>query len=131
MTKTVMEMIVEARARVGIVAPAATAEELAAGTAVLVDVRQSAEWEHGHIDGSVQAPRGVLEFFADATSPRHKEELDPTKKMIVVCHSGARAALAAATLQDMGYQDVAVLDGGLTAWTAAGLPTTEHAYAGI
>jgi rhodanese-related sulfurtransferase len=43
----------------------------------------------------------------------------------------ARAALAAATLLDMGYTDVAVLDGGLTAWQAAGLPTTEHTYAGI
>jgi rhodanese-related sulfurtransferase len=51
--------------------------------------------------------------------------------MIVVCHSGARAALAAATLADMGYPDVAVLEGGLAAWTAAGLPVTEHEYAGI
>jgi rhodanese-related sulfurtransferase len=49
----------------------------------------------------------------------------------VVCHSGARAALAAATLQDMGYDDVSVLDGGVTAWVEAGLPLTEHVYAGI
>ncbi len=131
MTKTVMEMIGEARARVGSVAPPEAAEELAAGSAVLVDVRQSGEWEHGHIDGSVPVPRGLLEFFADPTSPRHKEELDPGKKMVVVCHSGARAALAAATLQDMGYQEVAVLDGGIAAWTAAGLPITEHEYVGI
>ena len=51
--------------------------------------------------------------------------------MIVVCHSGARAALAAATLQDMGFGDVSILEGGLTAWLAAGLPVTEHEYAGI
>jgi rhodanese-related sulfurtransferase len=129
MAKSVMEMIGEAQARVGSVSATEAADELAAGDAVLVDVRQSGEWEHGHIDGSVPVPRGLLEFFADPSSPRHKEELDPTRKTVVVCHSGARAALAAATLQDLGYQDVAVLEGGLTAWTAAGLPTTDHEYA--
>jgi rhodanese-related sulfurtransferase len=131
MTKSVMEMIGEARARVGSVTPQEAADELVSGTAVLVDVRQSGEWDHGHIDRSVPVPRGLLEFFADPTSPRHMEELDPTRRVIVVCHSGARAALAAATLRDMGYQDVAILDGGLAAWTAAGLRVTEHAYAGI
>ena len=131
MTKSVMEMIGDARARVGSVTPEQASEELASGAAVLVDVRQSVEWDHGHIDGSVPVPRGLLEFFADPTSPRYKQELDPAKRMVVVCHSGARAALAAATLQDMGYPEVAVLDGGLAAWTAAGLPTTEHEYAGI
>ncbi len=131
MTKTVIEMIGEARARVGSVSPADAAEELASGRAVLVDVRQSSEWEQGHIDRSVPAPRGILEFFADPTSPRHNEELDANRRMIVVCHSGARAALAAATLQDMGFQDVAILEGGLAAWMAAGLPVTDHEYAGI
>jgi rhodanese-related sulfurtransferase len=130
MAKSVLEMIQEARGRVGLVGAPDAARELAAGTAVLVDVRQSGEWEHGHIHGSVPAPRGLLEFFADPASPRHKAELDPAKRVIVVCHSGARAALAAATLQDMGYQDVAVLDGGLVAWLADGLDTTEHEYAG-
>jgi rhodanese-related sulfurtransferase len=129
MSKSAMQLIGEAMARVGHVAPPEAAEELAAGTAVLVDVRQSGEWEHGHILGSVPAPRGLLEFIADPTSPRHREELDPAARMIVVCHSGARAALAAATLQDMGFQDVALLDGGLVAWQAAGLPITEHEYA--
>jgi rhodanese-related sulfurtransferase len=131
MTTSVMEMIGKARARVDVVAPAAAAAELASGSAVLVDVRQAAEWEHGHIDGALPAPRGLLEFFADPASPRHKPELDPGKRMIIVCASGARAALAAATLLDMGYTDVALLDGGQTAWQAAGLPTTEHTYAGI
>ena len=131
MSKGVMQMIAEARSRVGSATAAETADKLAAGTAVVVDVRQSTEWDHGHIDGSVPAPRGLLEFFADPTSPRHVEALDPDRPTIVVCHSGARAALAAVTLQDMGFTDVSVLDGGLTAWLAAGLPVTEHEYAGI
>ena len=131
MTRTVMEMIGEARSLVGAVAPADAAKELAAGTAVVIDVRQSDEWQHGHIDGSVPTPRGLLEFIADPTSPRHKEALDPATRTIVVCASGARAALAAATLKTMGYDDVAVLEGGLKAWIDAGLPTCEHEYAGI
>ncbi len=131
MSTGVMQMIVDAKSRVGSATPAETAERLKAGTAVVVDVRQSTEWDHGHIDGSVPAPRGLLEFFADPASPRHAEALDPDRPMIVVCHSGARAALAAATLQDMGFADVAILEGGLTAWLEAGFPVTEHEYAGI
>jgi rhodanese-related sulfurtransferase len=73
----------------------------------------------------------LLEFFPDPARPRHKQELDPGKRLIVVCASGARAALAAASLLDMGYTDVTVLDGGFTGWQEARLPTTEQTYAGI
>ncbi len=131
MSTGVMQMIAEAKSRVGSVTAQETAERLEAGSAVVVDVRQSTEWDHGHIDGSVQAPRGLLEFFADPTSPRHAEALDPERPLIVVCHSGARAARAAATLQDMGFADVSILEGGLAAWLKAGFPVTEHEYAGI
>ncbi len=131
MTKTAVELITAARTRVGTVAPKDAADELAKGTSVFVDVREPEEWQHGHIDRSVPAPRGLLEFFADPTSPRHKAALDPTRRVVVVCASGARAALAAATLQDMGYEHVVVLDGGLKGWTDAGLRTNEHEYSGI
>ena len=131
MTKTAAEMITGANALVDHVSPGDAAKEAAAGAAVLLDVREAEEWQHGHIEGAVAAPRGLVEFFADPTSPRHKQALDPSGRVIVVCASGARAALAALTLKDMGYEDVAVLDGGLKAWTDAGLPTNEHEYAGI
>ena len=131
MTKTAIEMITEARALVGTVTAAGAADELAAGNTVVIDVRQVDEWDHGHIDGSVHTPRGLLEFIADPTSPRHKDQLNPASRTIVVCASGARAALAAATLKSMGYQDAVVLDGGLKAWIDAGFPVTEHEYAGI
>ena len=130
MSKTAMEMILEARTQVSLVDPKDAARELENG-AVVVDVREPEEWQHGHLDHSVSAPRGLLEFFADPTSPRHKAALDPQTRTIVLCASGARAALAALTLQTMGYDDVAVLEGGLKAWTAAGLPTNEHEYTGI
>ena len=131
MTKTAVELITAAKAQVGAVAPKDAAEELAKGASVFVDVREPEEWQHGHIDGSVPAPRGLLEFFADPTSPRHNEALDPRRRVIVVCASGARATLAATTMQDMGYEDVVVLEGGLKGWTGAGLPTNEHEYSGI
>jgi rhodanese-related sulfurtransferase len=126
-----MQMIIDAKGQVDSVEPKAAADELASGAAVAVDVRESEEWQHGHIDGSVPAPRGLLEFFADPTSPRHKDALDPAKRTIVVCASGARATLAALTLKNMGYEDVTVLEGGLKGWTDTGLPTNEHEYSGI
>ena len=92
---------------------------------MFVDVREPEEWQHGHIDGSVAAPRGLLEFFADPASPRHNQALDPGRRVIVVCASGARASLAALTLKTMGYQDVAILDGGLKGWTGPGCRSTS------
>jgi rhodanese-related sulfurtransferase len=123
--KTVAQLITEAVAQIDKVTPAAAAAEIAAGTVTIVDVREPVEWEH-HIAGAVQVPRGLLEFVADPTSPRHNPELDPTERVIVYCHSGARAALAVKTLLDMGYDNVANLEGGISAWTEAGLPTIQH-----
>jgi len=131
MTRSAMEMLMEAKAEVASITPAEAAAQLAAGEAVLLDVREGEEWQHGHINSSVSVPRGLLEFMADPTSPRHKAGLDPTRRVIVVCASGTRATFAAATLKTLGYDDAVVLEGGLTAWTEAGLPTNEHEYTGI
>ena len=125
MPRTVAEMIAEANARIENVSPQDAAAEAAAGTAVLVDVREPVEWEH-HIAGAVQVPRGLLEFVADSASPKHRPELDPAGRVIVYCRSGARASLACVTLKDMGFENVANLEGGFGAWQAAGLPSAEH-----
>ena len=76
--------------------------------------------------GAVQVPRGILEWVADPSSPRHNPELDPARRVIVYCRSGHRAALAAATLKTLGYENVANLEGGFAAWQEAGLPASEH-----
>jgi rhodanese-related sulfurtransferase len=128
MVKAVAEMLGEARASVAFETVAATAEALAEGTALVVDVRQSDEFAACRIDGSIQAARGLIEFIADPASPRHAPEFDPERRTIVVSASGARAALAAATLQSMGFLDVSVLDGGLAAWIAAGGPVAAREY---
>ncbi len=125
MTKTAAGMVAEAQSQIENISPQDALHEIASGEVVMLDVREPVEWEQ-HIKGSVQVPRGLLEFAADPYSPRHEAELDPDRRVIVYCRSGARAALAAVTLKTMGYEDVANLAGGLTAWKDAGLPTVEH-----
>ena len=125
MSQSVAELVTEAKAQIENVSPKDAADEAASCTAVLLDVREPVEWEH-HIEGAVQVPRGLLEFVADAASPRHNAELDPARRVIVYCRSGARAALAAVTLKTMGFENVANLDGGFGAWLEAGLPSAEH-----
>ena len=98
------------------------AKEVEAG-AVLVDVRDADERARdGSIPGAVHASRGMLEFYADPALPYHKSELQPDRRVILHCASGGRSALAAVTLKQMGYTDVAHLDGGFNAWKAAGRP---------
>jgi rhodanese-related sulfurtransferase len=67
----------------------------------------------------------MLEFWADPTSPYHREEFDPARRTVLYCASGGRSALAADTLQRMGYTNVAHLDGGIKAWKEAGKPVEE------
>ena len=88
--------------------------------AVLVDVRETVEREsQGAIPGSVHAARGMLEFYADPESPVYNDALSPERKLILYCGTGGRSALAAKTLIDMGYSDVASLAGGFAAWRQA------------
>lgn len=87
---------------------------------VLVDVRETVERDKdGAIPESIHVSRGLLEFHADPESPVYKEELAPDRRIILYCGSGGRSALAAKTLRDMGYPDVASLAGGFAAWVSA------------
>ena len=123
---TSAEMIAEAKKRVENLTVDQAAQELEQGDVLLVDVREPAERaQSGTIPGAVEAPRGMLEFYADPTSPYHRDEFQPGRRIIFHCASGGRSALAAATLQDLGYERVAHLDGGLKAWKAAGRPVDE------
>lgn len=124
MKKKAADLVAEAKAGIENLDPAAVEAELQSGEAVLVDIRDAPELdEHGRIPGSVHVPRGMLEFRADTTSPYHQAPLDPSKRVILHCASGGRSALAAKTLQEMGYENVAHLDGGINAWKEAGKPT--------
>ena len=131
---TAAELVGAARSKTESVTPQQAAEELATGRAVALDVREPVEWEQ-HISGSYQIPRGLLEFVADPECgpilpDSLKFELDPDRRLITYCNPGARAALAALTLKQLGFDEAATIDGGLTAWREAGLPVAEH-HAGI
>jgi rhodanese-related sulfurtransferase len=67
----------------------------------------------------------MLEFYADPTSEDHRPEFQPNGRTIQYCAGGARSALAVETLQQLGYTNVAHLEGGLTAWTRAGHAVTR------
>lgn len=123
MPKTAAELVAEAKAKIDLLDADAVEKELADG-AVLVDLREAQELaDNGRIPGSLHVTRGMLEFRADPTSPYHQEGLDPSKRVILHCASGGRSALAAATLQSMGYDNVGHLEGGIGAWKEAGKPT--------
>lgn len=120
--KKAADLVAQAKARIENLDVARVDTEHAAG-ALLVDLREPGELaETGRIPGSVNVPRGMLEFRADPTSPYHQEGFDPDRRIILHCATGGRSALAAAALADMGYTNVAHLDGGFKAWAATGRP---------
>lgn len=126
MGKSASELVGAAKERVQALTPEQVAAELEGGEAVLVDLREGPELEeNGRIPGSVHTPRGMLEFRADPASPYHDEALAPDKRVILHCASGGRSALAAVTLQEMGYTNVAHMDGGITKWAEEGRPTEQ------
>lgn len=121
MPKSAAELVAEAKQRVENLTPDDVEREMGSG-AVVVDLREAEELAGGRIPGAVHVPRGMLEFRADPSSPYHLDGLDPSARVILHCAAGGRSALAAATLQEMGYENVAHLDGGFTAWQQAGKP---------
>jgi rhodanese-related sulfurtransferase len=83
----------------------------------LIDIRDVRELEkEGRVENSVHIPRGMLEFWIDPSSQYFKEgKLDLDKEMVLFCAAGARSALAAKALQDMGFEKVSHVEGGFGA----------------
>jgi rhodanese-related sulfurtransferase len=93
---------------------------------VVVDVRDIREvWIEGSIPDAEHAPRGMLEFWADPGTEYYKEFFHPDSRYVLYCNEGGRSALAAARLREMGYPDVAHLEGGFTAWQDAARETVD------
>jgi rhodanese-related sulfurtransferase len=94
---------------------------------VFVDLRDVRELERdGQIPGAFHCPRGLLEFWIDPESPYFKSVFGSGKEFVFYCSAAWRSALAADTAQTMGLPRVTELEGGFTAWKAAGLPVAEH-----
>lgn len=125
---TASDLVAEARQRIQEVAPAAFHAD--AGDAVLIDVREPAEFDTGHLPGAINIPRGVLEFHVDA-HPAVANATDPAlahreRPLVLYCRTGGRAALAADNLQKLGFADVRSIAGGIEAWREAGLPVVTR-----
>jgi rhodanese-related sulfurtransferase len=119
----VADLVAAAKAAVRQVSVEEARAGQAAGTMLLVDVRDIRELDKaGRIPGAVHAPRGMLEFWVDPSSPYHRPVLATDATLVLVCAMSWRSALAAKALQDMGVVNVADLDGGFDAWVASGAP---------
>ena len=123
MTKSLKDFVADAKTRIREISVADAAEALKANPdLIVVDVREPNEWSEVHLSGALLVPRGMLEAKADLDYANREPRLsDRSQPVIVHCASGARSALAADVLQQMGFTDVRSMTGGITAWVAAGL----------
>ena len=93
----------------------------------LIDVRDIREiWKEGTIENSKHIPRGMLEFWLDPESTYYQaNKIKDIKKMVLFCALGLRSALATKSLTDMGFKNVAHVDGGFDALKKGGLKVIE------
>jgi phage shock protein E len=113
------KLVAEAKKNVQEISPQDAATALKRGKTLLIDVRDPDEWVEGHIPGAKNFSRGTVELEIEEAAP------DLSTPIITHCGGGGRSALAAESLQRMGYKNVKSLAGGFKAWKAAGLPATR------
>src|SRR5947209_17532451 len=108
------EVLRQIKSRIEEIDPGAVREQVRAG-AVLVDVRETDEWGQGHIPGARHVPKSHLESRIEGAAP------DRSQPVILYCASGTRSAWAARTmLEDLGYESVESMTGGITLWKDRG-----------
>ena len=112
-----LKLVAEAKKRIHEISVEATLERLEEGDDVrLIDVREDHEWAAAHAAGAEHLSKGIIERDIEKAVPDFGTEL------ILYCGGGYRSALAAETLQRMGYYDVSSIAGGWKAWKEAGAP---------
>ena len=124
--KPAKQLVAEANAEIETWTQDAALEHLSDDSVQFVDIRDVRElWREGTIPNSVHAPRGMLEFWFDPSSPYARDVFQTNKTFLLFCASGWRSALATKALKDMGVEKIAHIDGGFSAWKDAGNPTEE------
>jgi adenylyltransferase/sulfurtransferase len=108
------DLLDQARSQITEVDAATAQAQIAANSPAIIDVREGDEVEQGIIPGATHIPRGFLELRVEDAVP------DKDRPVLVYCAGGTRSALAAKSLQDLGYRDVRSLAGGFNAWKDAG-----------
>ncbi len=118
MPKSYADLLKEARSQVREVSPADADAVRERGEAVLVDVRETSEWEQGHVPGALHLSKSYIEQDIEAAIA------DRARPIVLYCAGGVRSLFAAQTLSEMGYTDVASMAGGFQRWKTQGLPWT-------
>src|SRR5450755_18746 len=114
MTPSGAEVLRQIKSRIEEVDPSAVREQLDNG-AVVIDVREAEEWSTGHVPGAKHVPKSFLESRIEGAAP------DRSQHVILYCQSGNRSAWAARTLtEDLGYENVESMTGGITLWKDRG-----------
>jgi len=113
------KLVADAKKNITEISPGDAAAKSKSGNAVIIDVRDKDEWDEGHIPGAINMSRGTIELDIEEKVP------DPNAMIICHCGGGGRSALAAESLQKMGYKNVRNMAGGFKAWKAEGLPTAK------
>ncbi|HEY7569392.1 MAG TPA: MBL fold metallo-hydrolase [Gemmatimonadaceae bacterium] len=93
------------------------ATRVRSGSAIIVDVRDASEWSQGHIPGALHVPLGQLAQRAAGLA-------DGGRQLVLHCATGGRSAVGASVLRAQGISNVVNMEGGYSAWQAAGLPVT-------
>lgn len=97
------------------------AQALVLSADAIIDVREPDEYAAGHLPGAINLPRGLLEFKLSGTPALESRDLN----VVLYCKTSGRSALAANSMQSMGYLNVVSIAGGYDAWVAAGKPTAK------
>jgi sulfur-carrier protein adenylyltransferase/sulfurtransferase len=118
---TYRELLQQVRSEISEIDATQARDRIESGEPVVVDVREQAEWDEGHIPGAVHVPRGHLESRIERLAP------DPSRPVVTYCSAGNRSAFAAKTLSELGYEDVVSLAGGFTDWKRNGFPVQLQA----
>jgi rhodanese-related sulfurtransferase len=119
--KSVLDLINDAKKSIEKLTPEELQREISTKDITLIDIREPDESKNsGAISKSFNAPRGLLEFYADPKTPYHMPVFNKSNRLILYCASGGRSALACATLKEMGFRNIGHLEGGLKAWVEAG-----------
>lgn len=127
---SLMDFVAAARARIQELTPEQLEQMRGARPdLLLLDVRESSEHEQGHIGNALLVPRGILEAAADPAYSKHVAALADARDqpVILYCATGGRSAMAALTLQLMGYREVYSLAGGIVQWEKEGRPIVREA----
>jgi rhodanese-related sulfurtransferase len=92
---------------------------------LIIDIREPAEYERGHIPGAMLLPRGLLEFDIHRLVEQNRRDVEvphEEQSIVLYCGTGGRSALAAKAVEELGYTNVRSMAGGIVAWAQAGLP---------